>query len=66
VRRDVAVHEAEELPVLAAQLVGGVQAVGGVGADARGELGRHARARSSARRMISRSGSPWRYSMAIQ
>ena len=39
VRRDVAVDEAEELPVLAAQLVGRVEAVGRVGADARREVG---------------------------
>ena len=45
VRRDVAVDEAEELAVLAAQLVRRVQALGRVGADARGEL----RARSARR-----------------
>ena len=42
VRRHVAVDEVEQLPVLPAQLVGGVQALGRVGADAGAQLRRDA------------------------
>ena len=67
VRRHVAVDEPEQLPVLAAELVRRVQAFGRVGDDARGDPGGViAAGRSSLMRVSSRSGSPCRYSIAIQ